>query len=233
MTVKITNKTPWDTEALTEFLTPLAGVKITDINVSTHQSMPGVKREKQDLYAVHHGFWWSAQSDGLLIEIPSPKRIGRTVTTLDRLSLVGDLQSHETALPGAMLDGLRHAINVVQSTKDHHASRDCQRGKCKCVIPRAANNPVIRGSLKAKVKEGPTRQRLEEKLRYTIQSIAVAEETLAEEKTKAARLQERIDRMKAKEAKEADKAARAGSGGCALAAAGLVLKEDEHDDEGE
>lgn len=212
MTVKITNETPWDTNDLVKFLTPLVeGMNLTEVKVQTIQAQPGVKREEQSPAAVGpvSGGWYfhSGISDAIVVYLLSPKRADKATETLSRLSLVADIQPHEAALPESAIARIEHALAQLRTWAKEKARNpghqvydvvSCFRGDCKHKVE--VKTPVlVKGNTKARIKDPVTADQIERKLRWAQHHVDQCQEELNEAIEKRDRLQVRLDKLRQKE----------------------------------
>jgi len=197
--MEIENKTPWNTEELLAFLTPLIHSSYTKLTIDNQRPQPGRKREKQRLVEVH------AYYDGsphLEINLLSPKRAKARTNALDRLSLAGSLATHEAAIPATELADIKHRLRNRKVTTERPpykgALYNCLSGECKCEKPTDAL-PLIRGDTKKRTQPPVSLERLELRLRWAESTITSAEEALRKAVKSRDRLKSRVERLQAKQ----------------------------------
>ena len=195
----IENKTPWNTEELLAFLTPLIHSSFTKLTIDNQRPQPGRKREKQRLVEIHTGFGERSQ---LEINLLSPKRAKARTDTLDRLSLAGSLETHEAAIPATVLADIKHRLRNRQAGADEPRYKsnmyNCLNGQCKCEKPTDAL-PLIRGDTKRRTQPPVSLERLEAQLRWAESSITNAEEALNKAIKSRDRLKIRVERARSKQ----------------------------------
>jgi hypothetical protein len=225
-----TNTTPWNTADLEKLLAPLVeGTGIQTITISTLTAMPGVKTEEQRQVGVN-GTGYHPDFKTVVVELLSPKRVGKRVEALDRLSLVEDLKPHETALPEKAVAAIEHAFAALRSFQKRgraangagiYEIRPCMVGECSCKYA-VQTMVLIKGDTKARIKPPVTVEELERKLSWAQGTVDRRLEDLAEAMAQRDRLQERVARLRQKQGLAMTVPIGSHSG-----------KEDGHGDEGE
>jgi hypothetical protein len=153
MTLTIENKTPWNTEDLTEFLTPLcerAGTAMCEVVIL--RAAPGRKRAEQELFNVSYPRPYRGPRSLCHIKIGllSPKRAAARTELLDRMAQAGDLVTHESALPATVVQGVAHAFDkAVEWSKGADHEWTHVNGGCGCDLT-SVPAPLIRGNTKIK-----------------------------------------------------------------------------------
>lgn len=212
----IINNTPWDSQELAAFLTPLLeGSSVTKVVVDNHQPLPGTRRAEQKLCAVSTPYHYGKGNPPpveVRVELLTPKRAKGRMTTLDRLAYSADLQPHEVPIPQAVIEDVTHALKYLRNhpTEEHYQRRKHLVGRsegrhnkaCDCART-VASVPVIRGDTRAKTRPPVTARQLRRKLYYLDGEISGYETALIEAREKRERLLTRIENAEKREAKAA------------------------------
>lgn len=204
MPVEIENLSPWNTEDLVRFLTPLAaGTVVTKIVVGIAQPQPGVKKDEQRLVWIESTVRGGQVSDTMAIDLLSPKRAADRTEVLSRLSVTGDLQPHESVLPDEVIATIIHSFETVRTNRgklDNWQLQNHVRGRCGCEKPLPDNlKVVIRGDTKAKTAPTYSIDQLENKLYYARREVAKYRKRLEKALMQEDRLVARIEKQRAKE----------------------------------
>ena len=153
MKLTIENETPWNTEDLTKFLTPLCEkTGTTTCEVVILRATPGKKRNEQTLFDINysHPFKGTRRLDHIKVGLLSPKRAAARTELLDRMAQAGDLVTHESALPSKVVQGVVHAFHKATewlNGGNYEWSHD--NGSCSCDVS-ALPAALIRGDTKIK-----------------------------------------------------------------------------------
>jgi len=217
MSLKIENKTPWDTEALTKLLTFLCEkTPVELLKVETLRAKPGVKREDQTLFLIEGVDYYAACGNGqrapytgptkLTVGLISPKRAAARTDLLDRMAQVDDLKAHEIALPESIVGGICHAFGKLKSLcapnsrrprGDSWEYRKHYSGECKCSKHLSAY-PVIRGNTKTRTAPPVDIAKLKRRGRWALESAEAHRLKMEQNLVKAQKLAERIRKEEAK-----------------------------------
>jgi hypothetical protein len=208
----IENTTPWNTEELTKFLSPLCkGTQIESIDVSLLLAQPGRKREDQALYNLGGINFYALKENKPLtkvnVEIISPKRAAARTDLLDRMAQVDSLATHEISLPGPIAEGIAHAFGRIafingggrmgdQWEFRHHFTSD-RHHSCTC-SKTLSTYPVIRGNTKTRTAPPVDIAKLKRRGRWALESAEKLREKMEAQLDLAKRLGERIVREEAK-----------------------------------
>jgi hypothetical protein len=236
-----TNTTPWNLADLEKFLDPhIDGMGIREVLISILEPQPGVAREKQALARIVPMMAgsttfgpsrraredYSAAIIGLNIELLSPKRADKRTNTLDRLSVVEDLQEHEALLTENAIARVLHCLDEIKNRSieikagravEHYKFTNHLRGRCACVMPSIAESIIVRGDTTIQTHAGrndKTLSELENKLAkaqsalkhakgkrdYYQRTVDRYDERIASAKDRIEKAEARIRKAKAKEA---------------------------------
>lgn len=209
MTIKIENKTPWNTGDLEKLLLPLLeGTSVKDVIVDLRRAQPGVKRDEQQLVYISSGNYGVPITDRMLLDILSPKRAQSRSEMLSRLSLAGDVQPHEAVLPEEVAGTILHAIDAIKNPAKYGSNpygrydwefNKHTRGDCSCPKPVDRELPVVRGDTRVKTEDSPDIERLERKLEWAEKDAQKYRERMEKAQAQADRLKVRIEKLRAKE----------------------------------
>lgn len=214
MPLTIENKTPWDTEELTRFLTFLCeGTPIDTVEVILNRARPGTKREDQQLFAVSGINFYDIQQNGtvpthVVVKVISPKRSAARADLLDRLSQAGDIATHETVLHPKIVGGIAHAFGKIKNLcnqlraghsviDDTWEYRRHYEGTCDCNRDLSAY-PTIRGNTKVRTSPPVDIDRLRRRLRWALEAADKWREKMEERIKAAEKLRKRIEKAEAK-----------------------------------
>ena len=226
MPVTVENTTPWNTEELTSFLTPLCkGTTITEIEVNLLRASPGVKRKDQSLYEIDGLNLYNFKTSGSLpnkctVKILSPKRAAARTDLLDRMAQVGgDLEPHEINLPEKITNGLSHAFTKLATISGPHGlsmmgnqwdfNRHFFGGQraCDCRKP-SENYKAIRGNTKTRTAPPVDIDRLKRRGRWALEAAESHRVKMEANLAKAQKIGARIMKLEAKASDDASVGAR-------------------------
>lgn len=216
MTILIENKTPWDTEALREFLSFLCeNTDIHTVTVDLLRAHPGVKRIDQALFKVGGINFYAIEQNGTLpktvkVSVISPKRSAARADLLDRLAQAGDLEPHETTLHPKIIGGIAHAFGKIKNLYSQARAgrrvlfsgntwdyRKHYEGGCECnktlTVP-----TTIKGNTKTRTAPPVDLARLKRRGRWALESAEMHRMKMEKQLALAQRLAKRIKEEEAK-----------------------------------